>query len=80
MQLSMFEHLDLSFSSSEVSFEIIGINLITSLVCLLNKKVDLCTVCDTFVRQTQNTLKVHVIRNDSFSHHTPFTSAFSRAP
>ena len=67
MQLSRFDHLYLRFSSSEVSVEIIGINLITSLTFLLDKKAVIGTVFGTFLRQKRNASKVLVIKSDSLS-------------
>ena len=67
MQLSSFEHLYLRFQSSDASFEIIAINVITSLTYVTHESADLLSVLNTIPRQANKIEKVHATQNDSFS-------------
>ena len=67
MQLSSFEHLYLRFQSSDVSFEIIAINVITSLTYVTHESVDLLSVLNTIPCRENKIGKVHATQNDSFS-------------
>ena len=62
MQLSRFEHLYLRFLSSDVSFEFIAINLITSVTCVINKSVDLLSELHTIAHQGNKVKMVHATR------------------
>ena len=75
MQLSRFEHLYLRFSSSDVSFKIIGINLITSKYStndILLHASSLYLV-DTIGRHSKKLEKVHANPTESRTSHRPLS-------